>query len=1045
MKQDVVPRRARPRFLALSQLMLALCLLLGLSPSAASGEPNSVTATSLGALNGPNGYRLAGRAPGDEAGRALKNAGDVNGDGLDDFIIGAGAADPDGKQGAGEAYVVFGDVANPAALSLGDLNGANGFRLVGASSNDQSGESVSGGGDVNRDGYADLLIGSPGLDPNEVPEAGGAYLVFGAPTFPARIALVSLNGANGVRLNGVAEDNRAGTSIGAAGDLNGDGYGDVLVGAPDATVSGLEGVGLAYVVFGRPAFGAQLDLAALDGSNGFVISGVAAEGYAGNVAGSAGDVNGDGYDDALVAAWKSDRGGAEESGAVYVIYGGPNPPAKLSLGSINGGNGFRLDGVAAGDGAGRSAAAAMDVDGDGRDDLIIGAPYAGNHRGAAYVVLGRAAFPAAVGLETLNGATGFRLAGDEATSEAGTAVGAADVNGDGLGDLLVGASTAGTGSRRFAGKSYVVFGRANFEATISLAGLAADAGLQFDGAAAGDQSGQAISAAGDVNGDGFDEFLIGAPKGGLGPGNKPGFAYLVQGGPTLGAPLPVTQQGGPEDDTLIGTPARDVILGGRGADSIEGAAGDDALKGGAGADRLAGGPGADRLIGGNGPDTASFAASPAGVVVNLFTGAAGGGDAAGDRLRSVEHLIGSTLNDTLTGDAGDNRLDGGPGGDALTGGRGNDTFVYAPGSGDDTIHGFAPGAQSEDVLDFTAYPALHSAADLDAVQQGPDALLTLPGGETIRLAGVAASALRDDDYRFAGAPLARADQYTTPLSTPLAVAAPGVLGNDENPTGAPLTAVLVAAPAHGAATLQANGAFTYTPVTGYVGEDGFTYRARAHNGQESNVVRVTIDVTPVPPTAVADSYSVKLGETLTVTAPGVLGNDQNPGGAALRAALVEGPVHGALALDEDGGFVYTPQTDAATQDSFTYRADSGLPSEAATVTIHILDPDGPPVAVDDAYNTASGKSLTIGAPGVLANDVNPLPGAMTARLIAAPQRGTVALKSDGGFTYTPQANYQGQDRFTYQAGNGQWSDAATVTITVTRSGYRVMLPAVLRP
>lgn len=1043
MQQNVVSRHARPGFLSLSLFVLALLLLFGLLPPAARGEPNGTTTTSLSALNGPNGYRLAGRVPGDEAGRALKNAGDVNGDGLDDFIIGASAADPNGKQGAGEAYVVFGGATNPTALSLDDLNGTNGFRLVGAGFNDQSGESVSGGGDVNRDGYVDLLIGAPGLDPNEVPEAGGAYLVFGAPAFPAQIALDSLNGANGVRLNGAAEDNRAGTSVGAAGDLNGDGYGDVMVGAPDATVNGQEGVGLAYVVFGRPTFDAQLELVALNGNGGFSISGIAVEGYAGNVVGAAGDVNGDGYDDALVATWKSDRGAADESGAVYVIYGGPTLPAQLSLGNINGGNGFRLDGVAAGDSAGRSAAAAGDVNGDGRDDVIIGAPYAGNHQGAAYVVLGRAAFPAAVGLETLNGVTGFRLVGDEATGEAGTAVGAADVNGDGLSDLLVGASTAGTGSRRFAGKSYAVFGRAEFEATISLTGLAVNVGLQFDGAGAGDQSGQAISGAGDVNGDGFDEFLIGAPKGGMGPGNKPGFAYLVQGGPTLGAPLPVTKQGGPGDDILTGTPARDVILGGRGADRIDGAAGDDALKGGAGADWLEGGPGADLLVGGNGPDTASFAASPAGVAVNLFISTVGGGDAAGDRLRSIEHLLGSALGDTLTGDAADNRLDGGPGDDALTGGRGDDVFSYAPGRGNDTIHGFAPGAQSEDVLDFTAYPAIRSAGDLGIVQQGADALLTLPGGETIRLAGVAASALRSDDYRFAGAPLARADQYTTPLNTPLSVAAPGVLGNDENPTGAPLTAMLVAAPAHGAATLQANGAFIYTPATGYVGEDSFTYRA--HNGQESNVARVAIDVTLVPPTAVADSFSVKLGETLTVAAPGVLGNDQNPGGATLQATLVEEPVHGALALDEDGSFVYTPQTDAATQDSFTYRADNGLPSDAATVTIHILDPDGPAVAVDDAYETAAGKSLTIGAPGVLGNDVNPLPGAMTARLAAAPQHGTVTLKSDGGFTYTPQANYQGQDHFTYQAGNGQWSDAATVTITVTRSGYRVVLPVLLRP
>jgi hypothetical protein len=209
---------------------------------------------------------------------------------------------------------------------------------------------------------------------------------------------------------------------------------------------------------------------------------------------------------------------------------------------------------------------------------------------------------------------------------------------------------------------------------------------------------------------------------------------------------------------------------------------------------------------------------------------------------------------------------------------------------------------------------------------------------------------------------------------------------------------------------------------------------------------VTLTVTPRPPAAIDDHYTVALGESLTVAAPGVLGNDENPGGAPLAAVLIEPPVDGTLTLAGDGSFTYTPTTDLGTQDSFRYRADNGLASNVATVVIAIVDPDGPPVAVDDRYTTPAGQTLTIAAPGVLANDVNPQPGPMTAVLAAGPAHGALALSANGAFAYTPQAGYVGEDRFTYRAGNGQLSDVATVTITVTGSGgFRVYLPVGIAP
>lgn len=1026
-------------FSRLVTLFCAVLLAAGLAATAQSGHTAPAAAFELATLNGPNGFRLEGRAAGDAAGSALIHVGDMNGDGLDDFAIGAPTADPAGKQGAGEVYVLFGRLTNPVALPLTSLNGDDGLRLTGATFNDEAGSAL-GGGDVNGDGYADLIIGAPGADPNDAVEAGSVYVVYGAADLPATLPLQSLNSANGFRLDGLAENDRAGGSVSFAGDMNGDGYGDVMIGAPDASPGGKENIGQAYVLFGQPAFPPVFALSGLNGDNGFVIDGVAADSFAGNVVGAAGDVNGDGYDDTLVAAWKYTTR-TLESGTVFVLYGRADFAAKLSLKELSAANGLRIEGIATGDGAGQSAAAG-DVNGDGRDDIVIGAPFAADHSGEAYVVFGQQSPPAVVELDTLNGGNGFRLSSAEANGGVGTAVATADVNGDGRDDVIVGAATAGSGSTRFAGRAYVIFGRSTFGASVVMDNLATDAGRQLNGVSGGDQAGQTVSVAGDSDGDGYDEFLIGAPNAGPALKSEVGAVYLVQGGPTLGVPMPLTHPGTANNDNLTGSGGPDVMHGDRGADRLDGAAEADALKGGVGNDTLVGGPGGDRLIGGNGLDEVAYGGSAVGVVVNLFSGAAGGGDATGDIFRSVERVTGSPQADTLTGDAGDNRLQGGGGPDTQRGGWGDDTFLFAPQSGDDVIEDFMPGAESEDFLDFGLYPAINSVTNLTVQAQGTDTRLTLPGGETITLRNVAANALHADDYRFAGAPLARPDSYGTVVNTPLALAAPGVLGNDDNPSQSAFTAVLVDAPAHGTLSLAANGSFTYIPAQNYLGTDEFTYRA--HNGQNSNVARVTIAVNPTPPTAVDDAYLVELGTTMTIAAPGVLDNDSSPGSVPLMAAVVEEPVDGLLALAADGSFTYTPQVDYATQDSFTYVADNGLTSNVATVTITILDPDGPPVAADDRYNVPDGESLTVAAPGVLANDVNPLPGNMTVVLGDEPEHGTLTLNANGGFTYMPAAGFNGQDSFSYRASNGQLSNEAIVTLNVGDTGYLINLPVILR-
>ena len=303
----------------------------------------------LANLNGANGFTISGVAADDLSGLSVASAGDVNGDGFADLIVGAFGADPHGSY-SGASYVVFGKAAGFGAnLDLSTLNGANGFKLSGVAADDYSGLSVASAGDVNGDGFADLIVGAYWADPHGS-YSGASYVVFGkAAGFGANLDLSTLNGANGFKLSGVAADDSSGRSVASAGDVNGDGFADLIVGAFGADPHGSYS-GASYVVFGKAAgFGANLDLSTLNGANGFKLSGVAANDQSGLSVASAGDVNGDGFADLIVGASGADPHGSA-SGASYVVFGkAAGFGANLDLSTLNGANGFKLSGVAADD------------------------------------------------------------------------------------------------------------------------------------------------------------------------------------------------------------------------------------------------------------------------------------------------------------------------------------------------------------------------------------------------------------------------------------------------------------------------------------------------------------------------------------------------------------------------------------------------------------------------------------------------------------------------------------------------------------------------
>ncbi|MGI8978866.1 MAG: Ig-like domain-containing protein [Pirellulaceae bacterium] len=284
------------------------------------------------------------------------------------------------------------------------------------------------------------------------------------------------------------------------------------------------------------------------------------------------------------------------------------------------------------------------------------------------------------------------------------------------------------------------------------------------------------------------------------------------------------------------------------------------------------------------------------------------------------------------------------------------------------------------------------------------------------------------------APLATDDAFATEEDTPLIVDVAGsVLANDSDADGDSLTAELVTGPAHGALTLNADGSFSYSPEANFSGQDVFIYTA-SDGSLTSNEATVTITVNPTndAPVATADEYTVDEDSPLHVDASGILGNDSDPDGDALSAVLVSGPASGTLTLNSDGSFDYAPGANFNGDDTFVYKASDGSSESAeTTVTIHVQGVNDAPVAEADAYVTEEDTPLTIAAPGVLANDSDIDGDSLSAILVNGPAHGTVSLEADGSLTYTPEANFNGSDSFTYKASDGSLESAeTTVSITV---------------
>lgn len=627
-----------------------------------------------GATSGSAYVYLGGPAPdatpdwtvsgpsGDALGIAVSSAGDFNGDGYGDILVGASGSDVGGA-GAGQAHVYYG-----GGLADDDPD----VTFTGVGDGDQFGFNVAPAGDVNADGFDDVLVGAPTCNGVGF-RTGAVYLFFGGSS-PNAVADVSFVGSG-------VNDQMA--SSGGLGDINGDGYGDLIVGETFNDIAGTD-VGRFFVmlmypyevlspnggeqwVAGQPATvrwrGSDPADIALSLDGGATYSTLA------NGVGGAEDntfvVTAPYFASPAAKVRVSQRGAvvtrsvSDASDAVFRIVAPTDPPpiaSRLAFAPI---------GFASQDNLGTSVDGAGDVNGDGYDDVIAGAPgndLGGAAAGQAYVYFGG---PGA------DAVADWTLTGAAVADQFGIAVGGAgDVNRDGFADVIVGASFNDAGGAD-AGRAYVFFG-----------GLAPDAvaDLTLTGAVAGDRFGAAVGAAGDVNGDGHDDVIVGAPLNDT-AGLDAGRVYVFFGG---------LLADGIADWILTGVAAGDQFGASvSGAGEVNGDPYDDVIVGAPFND--AAGTNAGRAYvyqGGQIPDaTVDLTLDGRAAQDNFGFSVSGAGDVNGDGHADV--IVGAPLNDTGASAVGQAYVFfGGPGMDAvsdwtLTGGALTIQLGYAVGSAGD--------------------------------------------------------------------------------------------------------------------------------------------------------------------------------------------------------------------------------------------------------------------------------------------------------------------------------------------------------------------------
>jgi FG-GAP-like repeat/RTX calcium-binding nonapeptide repeat (4 copies)/FG-GAP repeat len=393
------------------------------------GKAGGLGTIDIDDLDPAQGFFVQGPADGHLIGDVLTPAGDFNGDGFDDWLIGS----PRDSNYAGRSYLVFGRAAGLGTLDLATLAATDGFAITNNVPQDWAGSGLSSAGDINHDGYDDIIVGNV---------TNRAYVIFGKASGFDTIELNAFDPSDGFIIEGDGANDMAGAGATDVGDFNGDGIDDFAIGAVIANK--------AYIIFGKEAAWTDLDLGDLAAADGLVISQGSSTDTFGYDLASAGDINGDGFEDLLVGT---------NNGRAYLIFGRASGSPALELSSL-GSAGFLIQGGDF-DSFGSAVGSAGDVNGDGFDDMLIGAlgdSRGGHYAGGAYVVYGKASGFSTIDVATMSDAEGYFIQGEGKDAFVGARLKeSADVNGDGFSDVLLGTARNSEGGL-YAGAAYVVYG-----------------------------------------------------------------------------------------------------------------------------------------------------------------------------------------------------------------------------------------------------------------------------------------------------------------------------------------------------------------------------------------------------------------------------------------------------------------------------------------------------------------------------------------------------------------------------------------------------------